>query len=689
MRKVKTATAVADEGINMINEMYLYFGLIALMVSLLLMKCNNAIQGKDNKSRKYFNIFIISWMIFYFVDSFWGFVGSEICFFSSSILFYISSYAFHLCATLAAFVWMVFIYFLLDIKEKSFVKIILFIPLAAALVLLALQPSTHCIFEINDMSYSTGQFRYVLFLIQNFYFDYTFLRVMPYILVNRRRYTNQYIFLVFSFLFIPIAVGVLQFLNPNMAFYSMGFLLTTLLVFNGLIVVTKEKEISRKSEKYKNESSYNYKLLESLAQNFVSIHAFDLVEDKQKMIKSTPEVEYFVKPEDTAHDQIAKVMTGVSDKEYTKGIVEFVDTYTLPERMKGKDSISYVFLGVNQGWCMSSFIKVEEDRHGNVTKCLHAVQNIDESKRKEAEYENALKRAYQSENAIYSELLKMQTSGVLATNDKEEIIIANDTALEIFDWDNVDYKKLKFKDFIKDTEVKDYDEAQNGYRNIYENGGSFTYYLSREDAQTGAVKYIMATARRIDLMDSTRIMLTCFTDITQGKEIEEKLRVLSELDALTQISNRGSGEAKTCSLIQSGASGLFCLLDINHFKSINDTYGHQIGDKALISVANAISKSFRSNDVIMRLGGDEFAIFAPNITSGELAKNCIGRLFGEIDSIIVEGMPEKSIKISLGACFVISDDKNESQTTFDDLYQKADAAMYSCKRLEGNNFRIL
>lgn len=671
----------------MINEMYMYFGLTAIIVSLLLIKCNNTLQDKDIESRRYFNVFLAALIVFYSADAFWGYVGSGDCPFASDKLFAVASFLFHLFATLSPFIWMVFIYLLLEIKEKLWVKIFLFIPMAFSISLLLLQPENNCIYTVKDMVYTTGEYRIALFIIQNFYFDFTFVRVLPHILRNRNKYSFRHIVLIIGSIIIPILVGILQFLNPDMAFYSMGYLLTSIIVFNGLIVIKIDRDSHQKSEQYRSESSYNFKMLESLAQNFVSIHAFDLVNDTQKMIKSTPHIEHIASPDDNAHDQIIKVMEGVTDSEYSKVMAEFVDTYTLPQRMKGTNSVSQIFLDKKQGWCMSSFIKVEEDIDGNMTKCLHVVQSIDESKRKENEYEEALRRAYRSENAIYSEFLKMQSCGVLAINKNEEIIVANDMALKMFKRSENDTKTMKMRQFIETAEVKDIDTVSQEVTPSLDRTGSYTYYLTIEE--DGQQRHIMADVKLINLKSTDRIVLTCFTDITKGKEIEEKLRILSEIDALTQIDNRRSGESKTCALIKENVSGLFCLLDINHFKSINDTYGHQLGDKALIKVAESIKKSFRSNDVIMRLGGDEFAIFAPNVTSSELAGNCIKRLFDEIDSITIEGIPNHTVKISLGACFINKAENENAPASFDELYQKADAAMYSCKRLEGNNFRIM
>lgn len=90
---------------------------------------------------------------------------------------------------------------------------------------------------------------------------------------------------------------------------------------------------------------------------------------------------------------------------------------------------------------------------------------------------------------------------------------------------------------------------------------------------------------------------------------------------------------------------------MDKFKSVNDKYGHDIGDKVLIAIATAMKKAQREDDISMRLGGDEFAMYFRNIDTDEDAKLVIERLFSEIEKIHVEPM-EEQIHISLGASFI-------------------------------------
>ena len=109
-------------------------------------------------------------------------------------------------------------------------------------------------------------------------------------------------------------------------------------------------------------------------------------------------------------------------------------------------------------------------------------------------------------------------------------------------------------------------------------------------------------------------VLWAVENIDAEKRIANRLLYLYETDLMTGIRNRGSGEKKIKDLLEQNCNGMFCLLDVDKFKLINDTFGHGVGDKVIIAIADCLKASFRKGDVVMRLGGDEYAVFADGIT---------------------------------------------------------------------------
>ena len=168
--------------------------------------------------------------------------------------------------------------------------------------------------------------------------------------------------------------------------------------------------------------------------------------------------------------------------------------------------------------------------------------------------------------------------------------------------------------------------------------------------------------------------------IDEEKRQRDNLQMLSETDRMTGILNRGGGEAKIREMLDSGRSGMFCLMDADKFKSINDNYGHGVGDKVLIEIANCLKKSFRDNDIVLRLGGDEFAAYAPTVLNEKVGQQIIDRFFYNIDLINIPELKDRKICISMGVAFY----KPEDDFSFDELYKRADHGTYISKKHEGN-----
>lgn len=180
-------------------------------------------------------------------------------------------------------------------------------------------------------------------------------------------------------------------------------------------------------------------------------------------------------------------------------------------------------------------------------------------------------------------------------------------------------------------------------------------------------------------------VLYCVENIDEEKRRENRLMYLAQIDLMTGIRNRGSGENKITEYLVRKQCGLLCLLDCDKFKSINDTYGHAVGDKVIIAIADTLRKSCRDDDdVVLRLGGDEFAVFIPGLIDKERAEAFFDRLFSNIEHIDIAEMNGKHILLSLGACFYDGMDC----ITFDQLYRRADTAMYDSKKKQGYSATI-
>lgn len=163
-------------------------------------------------------------------------------------------------------------------------------------------------------------------------------------------------------------------------------------------------------------------------------------------------------------------------------------------------------------------------------------------------------------------------------------------------------------------------------------------------------------------------------DIDAQKKEVIHLQERSTHDSLTGLLNRGAFVEKINEVLSTSGpetQHALIMLDIDNFKTINDTLGHDAGDALLINISSKLKYVLRSEDVCGRLGGDEFVICLRNINYGKPLENRIIDLCNLICDEQVWGIP-------VSASFGISGFPNDGQT-FDELYKKADIALYKAK----------
>lgn len=175
-------------------------------------------------------------------------------------------------------------------------------------------------------------------------------------------------------------------------------------------------------------------------------------------------------------------------------------------------------------------------------------------------------------------------------------------------------------------------------------------------------------------------VLLALESIDEDRKRQESLRKLSETDLMTGIRNRGSGESRIRQAMAERRYGMFGLLDADKFKSINDTYGHAVGDKVIIAIAACMKRTFRESDTIFRLGGDEFAVFSEGVIKKNIAQRIWKRFFRNIDSIVIPEMGDRKICLSVGVTFYPA----THEDSFEAMYQRADTCTYASKKIEGN-----
>ncbi len=190
-------------------------------------------------------------------------------------------------------------------------------------------------------------------------------------------------------------------------------------------------------------------------------------------------------------------------------------------------------------------------------------------------------------------------------------------------------------------------------------------------------------------------------DITERKQLEEEVRQLAFHDPLTQLPNRRLlndrlRQAMAASA-RSGSHGALMFLDLDNFKSLNDTHGHDVGDLLLIEAAERLQGCVREMDTVARFGGDEFVVMiseldvdkARSVTQAGIIAEKIRVTLSEPYQLIVrrqgkmEGTVEHHCTASIGVSLFF-----DHETSQEDILKRADTAMYHAKEAGRNTFRF-
>lgn len=184
----------------------------------------------------------------------------------------------------------------------------------------------------------------------------------------------------------------------------------------------------------------------------------------------------------------------------------------------------------------------------------------------------------------------------------------------------------------------------------------------------------LVTYGSICTLQGQRAIIGTMIDISERKLMEEKLRYLSFHDQLTGLYNRNYFEEIGGDVIKSqyGAVGLI-VCDLDGLKLVNDTLGHQHGDKVLQAVAGVLKQCFDEEDIVARIGGDEFIVLLPLISNCQL-KAVQQRIYDQINVYNVEN-PDIQLSISIGVAA-----STEIPVDINKLFNEADSNMYQEKR---------
>lgn len=176
--------------------------------------------------------------------------------------------------------------------------------------------------------------------------------------------------------------------------------------------------------------------------------------------------------------------------------------------------------------------------------------------------------------------------------------------------------------------------------------------------------------------EDKKTVLYMVRQIDSDKIIENELRYQLENDSLTGLRNESYGIKDIIKKLDAKVAGMFCVIEMDGFKTLNDKYGNATGDEIIFEVAKCIKESFKETDVMVRRGGARFAVFSVGINDKEDGRFIMKMLENKITEISVV---EENISISVGVVFNRPNENN----TYETLLENAESCLKTSRELDG------
>lgn len=198
----------------------------------------------------------------------------------------------------------------------------------------------------------------------------------------------------------------------------------------------------------------------------------------------------------------------------------------------------------------------------------------------------------------------------------------------------------------------------------------------------GSRCWFRVTAKQL-LDENGRPVVTIgkLSNIQREQEERERLVDRAQKDSLTGLYNSAAIRSMTAQALEQGGDGALLIIDIDHFKNVNDRFGHFVGDQVLTGLSGLLGGIFRQGDLLGRLGGDEFAVFMTGVRDRAVVEEKC-RVILERTARMDLGQPELRAGVSIGAAMAFEGER------FGQLYQRADRALYEAKKRGRNGFCV-
>ncbi|NSM23896.1 EAL domain-containing protein [Shewanella sp. ZOR0012] len=333
------------------------------------------------------------------------------------------------------------------------------------------------------------------------------------------------------------------------------------------------------------------------------------------------------------------------------------DHFEAAYRVKGKDD-SWI-------WILDRAKIVERDDKDNALRMTGTIKNISQFKQKEEQLK------------LFEKAIENISEGMFILDSEYRFVEVNEACCRISQRNRADFigNLLTFELYPE--------SFSNQIRSMLKQQGR---WASEVEASRGDKSHFHMELTIDAIYDESGELshyVGVFSDISRRKQQEEELRKLTNNDLLTGLPNRSNLQVTLGNLVNKEINHALMVLDLDNFKRINDSLGHQIGDQLLKLVSVRIKSSVPKNTSIYRLGGDEFAIVLDKTSDISACAAIAGRIIEAFKAVYEIGNEQLVLGASIGIVLYPEDEQSEQA-----LLRKADIAMYHAKSAGGNCYQF-
>ena len=295
---------------------------------------------------------------------------------------------------------------------------------------------------------------------------------------------------------------------------------------------------------------------------------------------------------------------------------------------------------------------------------------LGEQLRRDMEARSEIEAALRQSEERYRLLVETAQEGIVVAQD-DYLAYANPAVSAITGYSTVELKTWPFSHYVF---PEDRDLLLENHRLRLEGKEVVPRYQLRILRKSGEVAWVEISGAPIE-WGGRPASLNFLADISERKAVEERIKFLAQHDSLTGLPNRAlffDRLNRALALAQRERRRLAMMfVDLNSFKPVNDTFGHDVGDLLLQAVGRRIEAALRSSDTVARIGGDEFVILLPNVTRLEDVEHVVEKIGRDLARLFDLDGRQVSISASIGTS--VFPDHGEDAAT---LFRHADQNMY-------------